>query len=146
MKTRPLLLDDAARARIREIIAYATEHVVTRARLVATVELDAPPIGDDPHHVAHFFQGFRVVYSHEDQPPPVRLCRHLSVSVDDPTKTPSPAAVAMLMQEFGFTERFCKYLMAAASGIRPPADARGAEGTVWIEHHAINVLERIETT
>jgi hypothetical protein len=28
--------------------------------------------------------------------------RHMSVSVDDPSRVPNPAVVQMLMQEFGF--------------------------------------------
>lgn len=48
--------------------------------------------------------GFAVTYTHEEQPGAV--CRHMSISVDGKAGTgPSPHAVAMLMEEFGFKNK-----------------------------------------
>lgn len=48
--------------------------------------------------------GYAVTYTHEEQPNAV--CRHISVSVDGkPGTGPSPHAVEMLMEEFGFRNR-----------------------------------------
>lgn len=54
--------------------------------------------------------GFAVTYTHEEQPGAV--CRHMSVSVDGkPGTGPDPHAVAMLMEEFGFKNRFGEAFM-----------------------------------
>lgn len=54
--------------------------------------------------------GFAVTYTHEQQPGAV--CRHMSVSVDGKSGTgPSPHAVGMLMEEFGFKNRFGEAFM-----------------------------------
>lgn len=48
--------------------------------------------------------GFAVTYTHEEQPGAV--CRHMSISVDGKRGTgPNPAAVSMLMEEFGFKNK-----------------------------------------
>lgn len=45
--------------------------------------------------------GYAVTYTHEEQPG--AICRHMSISVDGkPGTGPSPHAVAMIMEEFGF--------------------------------------------
>jgi len=48
--------------------------------------------------------GYAVTYTHEEQPGAV--CRHMSVSAaSKPGTGPNPAAVEMLMEEFGFKNR-----------------------------------------
>jgi hypothetical protein len=70
---------------------------------------------------------YRCAISFEEQP--AGLCRHLSVSVKKRGKLPSPEAMKMLAEEFGFTSGW------------PPS-----RGRVWLEefepnHHAVNILE-----
>lgn len=57
--------------------------------------------GDDPAFVVHVPDGFRCVFTitrYQGQ-----LYRHLTVSVPDPEKYPSPEATVVLAKEFGFT-------------------------------------------
>lgn len=98
---RALLIGLQERTAIARLIAHAETHPVSRARLAATMELDAPPIGNDPAHVVEVPMGYRCAFSFEDQP--AGRCRHLSVSVDAPKRLPSVPAVLALMAVFGFT-------------------------------------------
>jgi hypothetical protein len=50
--------------------------------------------------------GFAVTYTHEQQRQCV--CRHLSVSVKAARKGPHPAAMELLMEEFGFTHKLAE--------------------------------------
>ena len=79
---RALLIGPEERTAIARLIAHAEAHPVSRARLVATMELDAPPIGNDAAHVVDVPMGYRCAFAFED--PPARPCRHLSVSVAPP--------------------------------------------------------------
>lgn len=70
--------------------------------------------------------GFRAAISFEEQP--AGICRHLSVSVENPTRMPSTDAVRMVAAEFGF---------------------KLESGKVWTEefapgHYAVNVIEIAE--
>ena len=100
---RALLIGPVERDGIATVRAWAQAHPVSRRELAQMVELDRPPVGDDPRHACLIPEGYRCVYSVEDHP--VGLCRHLSVSVLDPDPArplPSPEAITMLMTEFGF--------------------------------------------
>lgn len=101
---RPLLMDDEQKQKIAKVVAYAEAHPYSRPYMQERVALaglkqDVAP-GDDPNFRCEIPFGFKCVFTIEEQP--VGWCRHLSVSVDNPTKVPSIPAVEMLMKEFGF--------------------------------------------
>lgn len=89
---RPLLLDDAAKARAAEIVAYAERHHYVPGP-------DARTPGDDPELVG-VFGTFKVVFSfsHLDG----LLARHMTISVPG-DKYPHEVAVFALADLFGFT-------------------------------------------
>jgi hypothetical protein len=71
-------------------------------------------------------RGYRVALTFEEQP--LGMCKHLSISVDEPGSLPNPHAVAMICHEYGM--RF------------PPL------GRMWLEefakgHSAINLVDLI---
>lgn len=72
--------------------------------------------------------GFRVSFTMELQP--AGLCRHISASVDAPNRVPHPAALQMLLAEFGFENPL------------------GIDQKIYAERYgsaltAINVIERV---
>ncbi len=82
--------------RAQEIIEFSKAHPYRPG------ETQTP--GEMPEHVMHLLFGVRVVYSITVFPhlPPHR---HMSVSVDDPKKLPSPAVVfAIARQLFDFSD------------------------------------------
>lgn len=143
---RPLIIDDTARAEIARVVAHAQAHPLTRRQLADVVELQRAPIGDDPAHVAMIQFGFRCVFSIEDQPR--GRMRHLSVSVPEAGRLPTPAAILMLADAFGFAECAQLARMLGLSG-HAPTDSRApvilSLGVyVYVEDaRAINVLEVI---
>jgi hypothetical protein len=96
---RALLIDAEAKAQIKKVIAYAQENRLSPGDLQINMGGLKGPIGDNPNHVCHFFDGYRVVYSIEQQP--IGDCHHLSVSVDAKGRYPTPQAVELIMKEFG---------------------------------------------
>lgn len=99
---RALLIDERAKAEIARVIAHAEKNKISQNELRERIEKGGPAIGDDPNHVCYLFDGFKVVFSIEEQP--FGWSRHLSISVNDPNKVPHQAAAEMIMKEFGFTE------------------------------------------
>lgn len=72
--------------------------------------------------------GYDVAVSFEQQPPPVGLCMHLSISVKRKGKVPHDQAVRVIAREFGMFIR---------------------DRVVWLEefqpgHYAVNIVEPIE--
>jgi hypothetical protein len=121
-----LIIDDKAKAEIARVLSYAQKHMFKIADMKKVLDGIILPAGDNPEHVCHFFDGFKVVYSIEDQPH-FGLCHHLSMSVDVEGRAPNIPAVEMIMKEFGIsgTMRGCL--------------------SVWIEKdEAINLLQKIE--
>jgi hypothetical protein len=95
--------------------------------LKKTMTGDYPPAGDYPDFKVLIPNGFRVVYSIEEQP--IGWCGHLSVSVDSPEKVPGIPAVEAIMAEFGMGKDINNCL------------------NVWIEEtepRAVNVLTKLE--
>jgi hypothetical protein len=82
VKLRGLVMNEEVRAAIRRVVSYAEANRVTRARLLAMMELEEAPVGDAAAHCVEVPDGYRCVFSIEEQP--VGWCRHLSVSVRAP--------------------------------------------------------------
>jgi hypothetical protein len=128
MKIRPLIIDDAVRAKIMALREYSSNNSISAQRLA---ELSRHDINagasrfDFASHTLDLPFGYRVTFTVEQQP--IGFCRHLSVSVSTPRKLPAIAVVEMLMSEFGFINRLGKV-------------------PLWTEtfdpgHQAINIIE-----
>jgi hypothetical protein len=90
MKMRPLVIDDAARAAIAKIEAYAKTNHYRKGQM---------PPGLDSKHVV-VLNTYRVVFSYTEAND--QLFRHLSISVPG-NLYPNPASAFLLASEFGFT-------------------------------------------
>lgn len=105
-------------------------HAVEPDKQVLTLEDRTRPEGPPRPEPRHIMLGnVLAAFSYEEQP--AGICRHLSVSVERKGMLPSPEAVGMVAEAFGFTTF-------------PPV-----EGEIWIEefepgHSAINVIEVAE--
>jgi len=127
-----LLITPEVRKRIREVRDYANANAIPQDELLAMIAGKLAPIGDDPKHVCMIPNGFRAVFSTEDQPP--GLCRHLSVSVENPDRIPNVHAVNILMEEFGFTAKVGDGLTHVYQEVIDPRT----------KHRAINVIEIVD--
>ena len=76
-----LLIDDAARARAKELRQFALDHRENLVTLVRRMNKPEAP-GDDPHFVMELFDGFKVVLTYEQQAEPLGWCFHVSVSAN----------------------------------------------------------------
>lgn len=101
---RLLQITDETKVDIKKVREYAEHNIVTLESLQAAIEdpLECIPVGDNPEHVVHIHDGYRVVYSIEQQP--MGLLAHLSVSVEARNKYPNEAAVNLILKEFGMNE------------------------------------------
>ena len=120
---RILEINDDTKEDIKKVKAYANEHKLTKGELLETMAGIKEDVGDDPDHVIHIHDGYRVVYSIEEQQ--IGDCHHLSVSIDRKGKWPQPTAVEMILEEFGM-----KKLDESLA--------------VWPEDIAVNVLQKVE--
>jgi hypothetical protein len=90
MATRPLVIDDTARAKVAAVLAHAEKNHYREG---------GPTPGDDPRFVAHL-DTYRAVFSFTNVKS--RTYRHLSISV--PAKGyPNPIAAFFIADLFGFT-------------------------------------------
>lgn len=97
--SRILLMGPKEKEAIKTLVAYAESHRIDEDLLIKCLSGEWAA-GDDPNYACYVEQGYRIVYSIEQQPS--GWYRHLSVSVDDSEKYPNPVAVEMLMKEFGY--------------------------------------------
>lgn len=99
---RPMIIGDKEQAEINRVIANAFKLPISADDLKATVAGKKKAVGDDPAFSCDIPDGFRCVFSFEQQP--MGWCRHLSVSACDNGRMPSPEAMEhMLMPFFKFT-------------------------------------------
>jgi hypothetical protein len=128
MKLRPLVIDDIAKAKIKAVVDMAEVHRLSVKDIFDIMGGRRNPPGDDPGFVCVLDFGYRCVYTIEQQAAH-GWCRHLSVSVMG-GPAPNPAAVFMLMGEFGFVGGFDDMLHVGKEEI-----GRGAV--------AINVMQKL---
>jgi len=107
-----LLIADAEKTAIRHALERAAQHPISvetlrqwqapdKAHLKLTDRpKGAPTIPQRSQHV-DLPIGYRAVISFEQQPQPMGLCKHLSISVERKGFLPSPEAVKAIAQEFG---------------------------------------------
>lgn len=102
MKLRVLIIDANARAAIGRLRAYAESHRVSLDTLRRCQEHPELAVGNNPAHVIIIPQGYRVVFSLEEQP--AGLGEHLSISVlpPQPNVYPNVESVVQIALEFGW--------------------------------------------
>jgi hypothetical protein len=81
VKPRVLIINDTVIAGVAQVRAHALLHRETLSGLMRRMNQLDRAIGRDPNFVVHIFDGWRLVYSLEQQPEPLGWCEHLSVSV-----------------------------------------------------------------
>ena len=99
---RPLIYTPAIQDQIDKVVAYGFAHPYTLSDLFQIKGHPSRAAGYDPQRRVNIPVGYGVVFSVEQQPPPMNWCRHLSVSVSKRGKYPSVAAVNLIMKLFGF--------------------------------------------
>ena len=97
-----VIIDDEVRKRIKQVKEHAALCKFTLENMMKVATGEAHPVGDDPDFCVHIPQYIKVVFSYDEQPPPIGMCKHLSVSVALEGRIPNPVAIQMIMQEFGF--------------------------------------------
>jgi hypothetical protein len=93
---RPLVIDDAARTAVAEVVAHAMQP----ENYYEPGSSPQPP-GDDPRHIV-LLNTYRAVFS-ITRAPDGKLFRHLSISVPRKGKYPNEFAVLAIADLFGFT-------------------------------------------
>lgn len=96
---RALLIDETAKQSIADTIRFAEENRYPRFQMAQLMNGKIPTPGDVEGHCCYLTDGFKTVFTIEEQP--VGWCRHLSVSVASTDKMPHIEAVKMIMKEFG---------------------------------------------
>ena len=100
----PLIIGSDQEAAFRALKRYAAEHVVDMNKLMPALETEK---GKRKHlekmsqQTLEVPMGFRVTYSVERNHP-AGTCRHLSMSAPAKDRVPSPEAVWMVAEYFGF--------------------------------------------
>ncbi len=105
----PVMIDDTVREGIKQLRDLAFANPVALETLKAAAE--RMNINDHTTRDSEFDalqdrfailvpMGYKVVFTVEHQP--MGMCRHLSMSSPTPGRAPIPAAVQMVMDEFGF--------------------------------------------
>lgn len=101
-KHRLLVINDEVKADIARVKQYAADHVFSLARIISMISGEER-VGDDPGFQITIPMDYLVCYSMEMQPPPLNLCHHISISINDkdPKALPHPIAVNAILTEFG---------------------------------------------
>jgi hypothetical protein len=142
---RALIIGEPERRTIAALKERAAARVIDAA---AAMKADPAKVRQDNRPLTiRLPRGFEVTYTHERQPGGL-LFHHLSVSVDQTSRMPSPEAVDMIMEAFGLEP--AKF----AEALKPRAEAPGkmrSATMVWTEDFepgrtAVNVLQRMEPT
>jgi hypothetical protein len=97
---RVLVIDDDAKVRAATLRQYAIEHKENLNALVSRMTKGELAPGNNPNFVLELFDGWRVVMTIEQQPPPQGWCYHLSVSVVPQRAdkaTPNPVAIETML-------------------------------------------------
>ena len=97
---RPLFIGPEEKEKINALIKYAEDNIYTLDRLKKIKAGEELPPGDNKSHSLELPHGFRCVFTMEEQEQD--FYRHLSVSVLEHGRYPSPEAMQMIAEEFGF--------------------------------------------
>ena len=80
------------------VIEYAKEHRYSKAMCKLINSGDLPPAGDDPNFLLYIHDGYRVIYSIEEQP--LGWFHHISISVEVEGNYPNEEAVQIILELF----------------------------------------------
>ncbi len=129
MKQRLLIIGPEERDKLQRLKEFAETNPLSMQDLQATIAGTKPPVGDDVRFVVYVPNGYRVVYSIEEQKP--GKYRHCSISVSEKGKFPNPIAFNELIKLLGF-----KYQLL---------ESNLSENMPYIhlEPNAINILEKM---
>ena len=97
---RVLVIDEKAKEDIARLLKYADENRISKPFLQAAATGKMGAVGDNPQYCCYLQDGFKIVFSIEQQPQ--GWSNHLSVSVKT-TKDkilPSIPAVELILKEF----------------------------------------------
>src|SRR4030042_2048042 len=98
---RILQINDDVKKEIKKVKEYANQHIVTGDMLKLIKYGDLRPVGDNPDHLVHIHDGYRVIYSVDQNPETKNLYHHLSISIGKKLKYPHECAVDEIAKEFG---------------------------------------------
>lgn len=97
---RALVIGPEEQEKIKTLIKYAEDNIYTLDRLKKIQTGEELPPGDNENHRIKLPFGFCCVFTQEEHSR--ELYRHLSVSVSKKNRYPSPEAMQMIAEEFGF--------------------------------------------
>lgn len=124
---RVLEIQDSTREDIAKVVKYAQEHKynIHMMKLLMSRDLESP--GDNPDYVVHIHDGYRVVYTIEQQPV-VGWCHHMSISIERSKKYPNEIASLEIMKLFGMDGDYEKCLK------------------LWVEKEteSVNILQKVK--
>jgi len=123
---RLLQINDETNEDIAKVVKYANEHKFTIDQMKLLMAGDIEPPGDNPDYMLYINNGYRVVYSLEEQP--IGWCHHISISVDKEKKYPHGIATQMIMGAFGMDGNLKNNV------------------SVWMDKNtqSINILQRVK--
>jgi len=96
------------KSEIDKVVKYAKNHVVPLDDMIKLSRGDSAPVpGDLNECIIDTKEGYRIVYSHEEQPK--GICRHLSISwIND---IPDKNIVEQVCKNFGFVNHLSKCIV-----------------------------------
>jgi len=100
-----VIIDGTVKEKIKSIIEHAEKNITTQEQLKKVMRGEGNPVGDFSEFTVLIPTNVKAVFSFEEQPEPIGLCKHLSVSVALKNRVPNFTAVMMVMQEFGFKNK-----------------------------------------
>lgn len=118
MNLRPLVVTSSVMEQVEAVKRYAERNIYTVADMAKAIACGLT-VGDDEGFRLIIPVGYRIVYSQEEQtfvpngkPPEIRVCHHISVSVDGDGNYPNELAVEEICKLFGadFSKRLLGYL------------------------------------
>lgn len=120
---RPLVIGNAEKEKLAVLRKYAEDHPYSASDMLDLMNGEIKAAGNQKEFQCEIPVGFKIVFTIEGQPP--GPARHLSISVPEKGRFPSPEACEWVMEMLGFKNKF--------NGCR-----------VWIEEEiAVNILELI---
>ncbi len=137
---RALVITPEIRDQIALVLLHAETRRVSLNHMLRIKDgLEQPPTLFDHALRIEIPDGFRCAFSIEEHPG--GWCRHISVSVATPGRSPHSYALAMLLDEFGFTAAAVEFIKKAFE--KNPGEFPDGVA-VWLEEgYAVNVVEKI---
>src|SRR3954468_23505536 len=96
-----VVIDNATRERIKEMVDYAQKNILTINDLLDIKNGAKEPPGNKPEHCLIIPVNHRIVFSMEYQPK-YGIIKHISASVPNPGEIPSRYALEMILTAFDF--------------------------------------------